>query len=128
VNVADIINEFPCFWRTQSPKSGGIANAGANNIDLRGLAPIRTLVLLDRLRLPAVNQPGATIAGATDLNVIPAALIRQVNIISGSASAAYGSDAIASVGNLQINTRLDGFKFNVQGGQTRYGDVEDSSF
>lgn len=53
VNVADVINELPAFRRTQSPEGGGIANSGANNIDLRGLNPVRTLVLLDRLRLPA---------------------------------------------------------------------------
>ena len=40
-----------------------IGNVGANNVDLRGLTPVRTLVLLDRMRLPAVNQPGSTIAG-----------------------------------------------------------------
>lgn len=125
VNVADVINEIPSFRRTQAPESGGIGNPGGNNIDLRGLTPVRTLVLLDRMRLPAVNQPGSTVAGATDLNVIPAALIGRVDIVSGGASAAYGSDAVAGVVNLQLNTTLNGFKFNVQGGQTRYSDAED---
>lgn len=125
VNVADVINEIPSFRRTQSPESGGIGNPGTNNIDLRGLTPVRTLVLLDRMRLPAVNLPGAVIAGATDLNVIPSALIGSVDVVSGGASAAYGSDAIAGVVNLQLNTRLQGFKFNVQGGQTKYSDAED---
>jgi len=125
VNVADVINEIPSFRRTQSPESGGIGNPGTNNIDLRGLTPVRTLVLLDRMRLPAVNLPGAVIAGATDLNVIPSALIGSVDVVSGGASAAYGSDAIAGVVNLKLNTRLQGFKFNVQGGQTKYSDAED---
>ena len=48
VNVADVLNEVPSFRRTAAPESGGIGNTGANNVDLRGLTPIRTLVLLDR--------------------------------------------------------------------------------
>ena len=125
VNVADVINEIPSFRRTQSPESGGIGNPGGNNIDLRGLTPVRTLVLLDRMRLPPVNQPGSTVAGATDLNVIPTALIGSIDVVSGGASAAYGSDAVAGVVNLKLNTGLEGFKFNIQGGQTRYSDAED---
>ncbi|RYY43485.1 MAG: hypothetical protein EOP59_07885, partial [Sphingomonadales bacterium] len=97
VNVADVLNEVPSFRRTQAPESGGIGNAGGNNVDLRGLTPTRTLVLLDRMRLPAVNLPGSTVAGATDLNLIPAALIGRVDVVTGGASAAYGSDAVAGV-------------------------------
>lgn len=125
VNVADVINELPAFRRTQSPEAGGIGNSGANNIDLRGLGPVRTLVLLDRMRLPAVNLPGATVAGATDLNLIPAALIGRVDVVTGGASAAYGSDAVAGVVNLQLDTKLEGFKATLQWGQTRYGDATD---
>jgi iron complex outermembrane recepter protein len=125
VNVADVINELPAFRRTQSPEAGGIGNSGANNIDLRGLGPVRTLVLLDRMRLPAVNLPGATVAGATDLNLIPAALIARVDVVTGGASAAYGSDAVAGVVNLQLDTKLKGFKATAQWGQTRYGDATD---
>jgi len=125
VNVADVINEVPSFRRSQAPESGGIANPGANNADLRGLGAVRTLVLLDRLRLPAVNIPGSTVAGATDLNLIPSALIQRIDVVTGGASAAYGSGAVAGVLNLQLNTRLDGIKANVQWGQTKYGDADD---
>ena len=124
VNVADVLNEIPSFRRTQAPESGGIGNSGANNIDLRGLTPVRTLVLVDRLRLTAVNVPGATVSGATDLNLIPAALIKRVDVVTGGASAAYGSDAIAGVVNLQLDTRLQGLKGNVQYGQTKYEDAK----
>lgn len=125
VNVADVINEVPGFRRTQAPESGGIGNQGANNADLRGLGPVRTLVLLDRLRLPAVNLPGSTVAGATDLNLIPSALISRIDVVTGGASAAYGSGAVSGVLNLQLNTRLEGIKGNLQWGQTRYGDASD---
>ncbi|MCW2380652.1 MULTISPECIES: TonB-dependent receptor plug domain-containing protein [unclassified Sphingobium] len=125
VNVADVINEVPSFRRSQAPESGGIGNSGANNADLRGLGAVRTLVLLDRMRLPAVNVPGSAVAGATDLNLIPSALIQRIDVVTGGASAAYGSDAVAGVLNLQLNTRLDGIKGSVQWGQTKYGDADD---
>lgn len=125
VNVADVVNEIPSFRRTQAPEGGGIGNSGTNNVDLRGLGPVRVLVLLDRMRLPAVNQPGSEVAGATDLNLIPSALIGRIDAVTGGASAAYGSDAIAGVLNMQLNTRLEGLKGNFQYGQTRYDDALD---
>lgn len=126
VNVADVLNELPAFRRTQSPEGGGIGNAAANNVDLRGLTPVRTLVLVDRMRLPVVNVPGANVSGATDLNLVPAALIRRVDVVTGGASAAYGSDAVAGVVNLQLDTNLTGLKGNAQYGQTRYSDAKDT--
>ncbi len=125
VNVADVINEVPSFRRTQAPESGGIGNQGANNADLRGLGPVRTLVMLDRMRLPAVNFAGSTVAGATDLNLIPSVLIGRVDVVTGGASAAYGSGAVSGVVNLQLNTQLNGIKGSVQWGQTKYGDADD---
>ncbi|MGX7896987.1 TonB-dependent receptor domain-containing protein [Tsuneonella sp. HG222] len=125
VNVADVINEIPSFRRSQAPEGGGIGNSGINRVDLRGLGSVRTLVLLDRMRLPAVNPPGSATAGATDLNLIPSALIGRIDAVTGGASAAYGSDAIAGVVNLQLNTSLDRLKGTVQVGQTRYGDASD---
>lgn len=125
VNVADVLNEVPSFRRTAAPESGGIGNSGANNIDLRGLTPIRTLVLLDRMRLPGVTIPGQTIAGVPDLNIIPTALISKIDVVTGGGSAAYGSDAVAGVVNLQLNTKLQGVKATAQYGQTRYGDAKD---
>lgn len=125
VNIADVLNEVPSFRRTQSPESGGIGNAGGNNVDLRGLTPTRTLVLLDGMRLPAVNLPGSTVAGATDLNLIPAALIGRADVVTGGASAAYGSDAVAGVVNLQLNTALTGVRATAQAGMTQYGDAGD---
>lgn len=125
VNVADVLNEVPSFRRTAAPESGGIGNVGANNVDLRGLTPIRTLVLLDRMRLPGVTVPGQAIAGVPDLNIIPSALLSKVDVVTGGASAAYGSDAVAGVVNLQMNSRLKGIKSTLQYGQTRYGDAKD---
>lgn len=125
VNVAEVLNEVPSFRRSSAPEAGGIGNSGANNVDLRGLGPIRTLVLLDRMRLPSVNVPGQTVAGVPDLNMIPTALLKTVDIVTGGASAAYGSDAVAGVVNLQLNTKFQGLKANLQYGQTKYNDAQD---
>ncbi len=124
VNIADVLNEVPAFRRTSAPESGGIGNSGANTVDLRGLTPVRTLVLLDRLRLPGVTNSGQSVSGVPDLNIIPSALLRKVDVVTGGASAAYGSDAIAGVVNLQINTKLTGLKSTLQYGETRYGDAQ----
>lgn len=125
VNVADVINEIPSFRRSNAPEGGGIGNSGINRVDLRGLTPVRTLVLLDRMRLPAVNPPGSATAGATDLNLIPSALIGRIDAVTGGASAAYGSDAVAGVVNLQLNTTMEGLRGNYQYGQSTYDDALD---
>ena len=125
VNVGDLLNEVPAFRGTNTPAAGGIGNPGVVLADLRGLTAARTLVLLERNRLPATTIPGGGSAGATDLGVIPTALIGNIEVVTGGASAAYGSDAIAGVVNVQLNERLQGLKANVQYGQTRYGDAQD---
>jgi iron complex outermembrane recepter protein len=125
VNVGDLLNEVPAFRATNTPAAGGIGNPGVVLADLRGLTATRTLVLLERNRLPATTIPGGASAGATDLGVIPTALIGNVEVVTGGASAAYGSDAIAGVVNIQLNDRLEGIKANVQYGQTRYSDAKD---
>ena len=65
VNVGDVLNEIPAFRSTNTPSGGGIGNTGAQLADLRGLTAQRTLVLLDKMRLPATNLPGTTVVIAT---------------------------------------------------------------
>lgn len=126
VNIGDALNSVPAFRAGVSPNAGGIGNTGAFLADLRGLGPIRTLVLLDRGRMPQTIIPGVTTsAGTTDLNVIPTVLIKNSDIVTGGASAAYGSDAIAGVINFQIDDRLTGLKGSLQYSQTRYKDAKD---
>lgn len=126
-NVGDALNRVPAFRAAVSPSAGGIGNSGAFLADLRGLGPVRTLVLLDRGRLPQTIVPGiAGSAGTTDLNVIPTVLIRSTDVVTGGASAAYGSDAIAGVVNFQIDDRFVGVRGSAQYGQTRYHDAKDT--
>jgi outer membrane receptor protein involved in Fe transport len=126
VNIGDVLNEIPTFRSTNTPSAGGIGNTGAQLADLRGLTAQRTLVLLDKMRLPATNLPGTTVGGTTDLSIIPTALIRSADVVTGGASADYGSDAVAGVVNIVLNDKLQGIKGSVQYGQTtEYSDSKD---
>jgi len=124
-NVGDAINRVPAFRAAVSPNAGGLGNSGAFLADLRGLGPTRTLVLLDRARLPQTITPGLTTsAGSTDLNVIPTVLIKNSDVVTGGASAAYGSDAVAGVINFQLDDRFVGIKGSAQYSETRYNDAK----
>lgn len=121
-NVADALNELPSFRALVTPATqqavGG--NIGARVLDLRGLGGPRTLVLLDSKRfVPSTQQ------GTVDINLIPTALISRVEVVTGGASAAYGSDAVAGVVNFILDRKLEGFKATVQGGISQEGDAEE---
>ena len=88
---------------------GGVATA-----DLRGLGPNRTLVLVDGRRL-GLGSPNTAIASpAPDLDQIPAGLVERVEVVTGGASAAYGSDAIAGVVNFIMKKNFEGFQIDGQ--------------
>lgn len=122
-NVADYINDLPQLQNSSTPRSRGFASSdgmqGANLLNLRNLGTTRTLVLLDGRRV----VPGVPI-GAVDLNLLPSALIKRVDIVTGGASAAYGADAVAGVVNLVLDNEYQGVKVNVQGGGSTEGDAE----
>jgi len=99
--------------------TGTTGSNGAANLNLRGLGTSRTLVLLDSRRfVPASNS------GSVDVALLPEALISQVEVVTGGASAAYGSDAVGGVVNFRLNTKFQGFKGNVSGGMSGEGDNE----
>lgn len=121
-NVGEALNQVPAFRPSVTPSTNGLnaASAGARLADLRGLGPLRTLVLVNGRRFTP-----STAQGTTDLNMIPAVLIDRVEVVTGGASAAYGSDAVAGVVNLILNTRLQGLRGNVQYGESDAGDDRD---
>ncbi|UAK24769.1 TonB-dependent receptor plug domain-containing protein [Sphingomonas nostoxanthinifaciens] len=84
-----------------------------NYLNLRALGEIETLVLLDGQRLPPTSY-----AGTVDANIIPQALIQRVDVVTGGASAAYGSDAVAGVVNFVLDTKFEGIKGSVQYGKS----------
>ena len=92
--------------------AGGVATA-----DLRGIGPQRTLVLIDGRRL-GVGSPNTAIQSpAPDLDQIPAGLVERVEVVTGGASAAYGSDAIAGVVNFIMKKNFEGFQVDGQMGE-----------
>lgn len=107
------------------PGAGGFSNVssgglgvGQATLNLRGLGTVRTLVLLDGRRL----QPGNA-QSVIDINTIPTSAIGGVEVITGGASATYGSDAIAGVVNFKLRKRFEGFEASGQLGISELGDA-----
>jgi outer membrane receptor protein involved in Fe transport len=124
-NIGDALNQLPAFRPSAGPATqaniGG--NVGARLLDLRGLEPKRTLVLVDGHRfVPSISTGTSANIGAVDVNLIPSALIERTDIVTGGASAAYGSDAVAGVVNFVLNHRLEGINAEMQGSTSQRGD------
>jgi len=120
-NIPDALNQLPMFrgstsnststtWNTNSPNQG-------NYLNLRNLGFTRSLVLLDGVRVPATS-----FNGAVDINTLPQALVERVDVVTGGASAAYGSDAVVGVVNFILNKKFEGVKGTLQGGISSRGD------
>jgi outer membrane receptor protein involved in Fe transport len=118
--LADALNELPQFGSPTTSNAGfqGGNTGGANFINLRNLGTTRTLVLLNGERVVS-----SSLTNSVDLNTLPSTLIKRVDVVTGGASASYGSDAVAGVVNLILDTNFEGFKGNVQysnNGQNAY--------
>ncbi|GAA0275749.1 TonB-dependent receptor [Alteraurantiacibacter aestuarii] len=113
------MNNLPIFVNNDTPNSnaGFFARAGTGNLNLRGLGVNRTLTLLNGRRVSPT-----TAFGGADINLIPAAMLKGVENVTGGASAAYGTDAVAGVTNFLLDTRFTGLEINLQGGITERGD------
>jgi len=107
--VEDLLNNNPAFFAGQG---GNISNGsdGTATADLRNLGPARTLVLIDGKRV----QAGGIGGSAADLNFIPAQLIESIEVLTGGASAVYGSDAIAGVVNFNMLKDFEGVRVDYQ--------------
>lgn len=99
---------------------GGVATA-----DLRGLGPQRTLVLVDGRRLGTGDPNTGNPNPSPDLNQIPAALIERVDVVTGGASAVYGSDAIGGVVNFIMKRNFQGVQFDAQYGFNQHNQHND---
>ena len=118
--IGEALNVLPQFSASTSSTSFGgndLSSGGRTTVDLRGLGARRTLVLLDGRRL----QP-SDLFNTIDLNIIPAGLIASTEIITGGASAIYGSDALAGVVNFKSRRDFSGFQIDAQQGITTRGD------
>jgi outer membrane receptor protein involved in Fe transport len=120
-NLFNTLAELPALQgstgRTTSTNSTSSGIQGLSSLSLRGLGTIRTLTLLDGQRVV-----GANVTGVTDVSQFPQLLVKRVDVVTGGASASYGSDAVGGVVNFITDKKFTGFKANVEGGQTRYHD------
>jgi outer membrane receptor protein involved in Fe transport len=122
VNLSSLQADIPQF-RPNQDNAYNAGPIGGSYLDLRSLGRSRTLVLLDGRRLAATSPDGGV-----DVSTIPAALISRVEVVTGGASAAYGSDAVAGVVNIFLDNDFDGLKAQAQYGQSEYDDNKESSF
>jgi iron complex outermembrane receptor protein len=102
----DLLNNLPMVFAAQGST---IANGsdGTATVNLRGLGPQRSLVLVNGRRLGPGSADGRNYA---DVNQVPAALIEKIDVLTGGASAVYGADAVAGVVNFVLNTKFEGVK------------------
>lgn len=120
-NVADALNDMPLFGIADSTPTSSNAKTqgiGLNLLNLRNLGSSRTLVLVNGRR----HVAGLAGTSAVDLNNIPVDLIERMEIITGGASALYGSEAVAGVVNIITKTHFEGLSVNAQAGITDESD------
>jgi iron complex outermembrane receptor protein len=115
-DIADSIRQLPAFGTSSGPNNSSSANyivsgtPGLDVVNLRQLGVLRTLVLFDGQRVVA-----SSVAGGVDLSTMPSSLVQRVDVVTGGASAAWGSDAVAGVVNVILNKNFDGLAANLEG-------------
>ncbi|MCP3731009.1 TonB-dependent receptor [Sphingomonas sp. MG17] len=121
-NIANAINDLPQLTPTLNPSTSGVGvgggTGGANFLNLRGLGINRTLTLLNGNRVVS-----STTTGGVDVNLVPQGLVSRVDVVTGGASAAWGSDAVAGVVNFVLNTKYEGLKAHLSAGSSFEGDA-----
>jgi outer membrane receptor protein involved in Fe transport len=127
--LVSALSKLPQFYgNTNSEVVGAFfGSPGSGNLNLRGLntggASSRTLTLLDGRRIvPATSK------GGVDTNILPESLVKRVDTVTGGASAAYGTDAVAGVVNFILDTEYTGWQLHAQSGATSRGDHDNTEF
>ena len=119
-SVVDALTRLPQIANSSLPQNTGVGttgNVGQSFLSLRSLGANRTLILMDGSRIVP-----SSLQAVTDVSLIPEALIKRVDIVTGGASAVYGSDAVAGVVNFVLDTRFTGVKAQLQVGESGYQD------
>ncbi|MGZ5929887.1 MAG: TonB-dependent receptor domain-containing protein [Rhizomicrobium sp.] len=118
-DIGDVIRQLPAFGTSSGPNNSSSANfivsstPGIDVVNLRQLGVLRTLVLFDGQRVVA-----SSVSGGVDLSTMPSSLVQRVDVVTGGASAAWGSDAVAGVVNVILNKNFDGLAANIEGGDS----------
>ena len=121
LGIADALETLPQFNGSSSPARNSytipVNESTATNLDLRNLGPQRVLTLFDGMRLvPEANT------GLVDASLIPQMLVQRVDVVTGGASAAYGSDAVSGVVDFILDKKFTGVSYLAQGGISQQGD------
>jgi iron complex outermembrane receptor protein len=118
-DIGDAIRQLPAFGASSSPNNTIGANyivsgtPGIDVVNLRNLGVLRTLVLFNGQRVVA-----SALSGGVDLSTMPTSLVERVDVVTGGASAAWGSDAVAGVVNVILNRNFQGLVLNLEGGDS----------
>lgn len=126
-NIVDVLTEQPAFQIsvTDSTRNGtgislaGVPHATQATLNLRGMGPARTLFLINGHRSVGTNWDSTV-----DSNIIPVGLVERVDVVTGGASAAYGSDAVAGVVNVILRNKMQGVRASAQMGMTEYSSAK----
>ncbi|HUE63670.1 MAG TPA: TonB-dependent receptor [Rhizomicrobium sp.] len=124
-DLPDGLNKLPVFAGSNVPRlagngGGGNSSSGGvpqNVLALRNFGTQRTLVLMDGHRAPPTNADGSV-----DVDTLPQMLVSRVDVVTGGASAVYGSDAVTGVVNFILDKKFEGLKFDTNAGISTYGD------
>ncbi|MBA2589124.1 MAG: TonB-dependent receptor [Alphaproteobacteria bacterium] len=126
-NIYAAVAQLPSLMGSQSTATGtGGTGGGTNGLSsfaMRGLGTTRTLTLFDGQRIVPSN-----VTGVQDVSSLPQLLVQRVDVVTGGASASWGSDAITGVVNFITDKKFVGLKGNLQGGISTYGDNENALF
>jgi outer membrane receptor protein involved in Fe transport len=124
--VAEQLDTLPQFFGNGSSQRGGgvlFDSAGGSYLNMRNLGNNRTLVLFDGSRVVPADK-----RGSVNVDTLPTALMRTVDVVTGGASAAYGADALGGVTNFVLDREFEGLKAEVGTGITERGDGERWNF
>jgi outer membrane receptor protein involved in Fe transport len=110
--VEDMLNSLPAVFASQASSLSNGAD-GTASVDLRGLGTSRTLSLVNGRRL-LPGDPSPSSGSAADINIIPASMLKRVEVLTGGASSTYGADAVAGVVNFIIDTDFEGVRIDGQ--------------
>jgi outer membrane receptor protein involved in Fe transport len=116
--VAEQLDALQQFFLTSTAQRGGPAlfgNGGGSYLNMRGLGPERTLVLLDGFRMPPADK-----RGSVNVDTLPTALVRSIDVVTGGATAAYGADALGGVTNFILDREFEGLKFSAGTGMNEF--------
>src|SRR3569833_88133 len=126
--LGEILEQTGMVKGTRNPNSNATSTSspGQWTADLRGLGGQRTLVLVDSSRIvPFAPASNLSVPTTTDLNLIPTLMVDRVEVVTGGASAQYGSDAVSGVVNILLKKKFDGIRVRAQTGMSEEGDAKE---